>query len=317
MSKYGQLQLNRKVRGSTGQIELYVDDIKKIKIFVPSESLINKINGIVRSAFKKIKLSEQRYRQAEEKLYELLSISKEEIERLEVEKTYETNFKEVREAFRFDAEYYHPKYYLPNKIFKKLPYVKLGDSKYFILKKGIEVGSNAYCDRSKGILFLRVSNLSKEGLKMGSSDKYIFKGIYEKLRSIYEPKKGEVLFSKDGTIGTAVVVDSDFPRCIISSGIVRICIKEEFNPFYLAFVLNSTITQFQVAREKTGSVIEHLRFSMLREIKVPKLSQQQQEEIATLIKEHFNLRKEARHLIQKAIREVEGAIENASRSNRE
>ena len=125
------------------------------------------------------------------------------------------------------------------------------------------------------------------------------------------------MFSKDGTIGIAVVVDSDFPPCIISSGIVRICIKEGFNPFYLAFVLNSVITQFQVARKKTGSVIEHLRFSMLKEIKIPKLSQEQQEEIAILIKEYFELRKEVRQLIQKAIIEVEKVIENALKSNKE
>ena len=67
----------------------------------------------------KRKYAEQKYQQAEELLYKLLGLGKEEIEKLEVEKAYETNFKEIRQAFRFDAEYHHPKYLGVIKLLKK------------------------------------------------------------------------------------------------------------------------------------------------------------------------------------------------------
>jgi len=316
LTKYGQNQLHRG-RSQQVQAHLTLDVVRNLLVPILSKDFQLHIEQLVKQAYEKRKLAEQKYQQAEEKLYELLGINREEIEKLEAEKAYETNFKEVKKALRYDAEYYHPKYYFSDKIFKQIPSVRLGDKEYFELKKGIEVGSDAYCDKSRGVLFLRVSNLSKDGLKLNPSDKYIFKGIYEKLRPKYEPKEGEVLFSKDGTIGTAIVVDSDFPPSIISGGVVRIKIKKDFDPYYLAFVLNSILSELQVTREKTGTVIEHLRFSKLKEIKVPKLPLSQQQEIANLVRECFKLRKEARQLIQKAIREVEEAIENASRSNRE
>jgi len=315
-TKYGKVLLKRSGIG-TAQPHLYTDGVLKIPVPTLSKDFQLHIEQLVKQANEKRKLAEQKYQQAEELLYELLGISKGEIERLDAEKAYETNFKEVKKAFRFDAEYYHPKYSISDKIFKQIPSERLGNKEYFELKKGIEVGSDAYCDENRGVLFLRVSNLSRNGLKLNPSDKYIFKGIYEKLEPKYEPKEGEVLFSKDGTIGTATVVDSDFPPFIISGGVVRIIIKKDFDPYYLAFILNSILSKLQVTREKTGTVIEHLRFSKLKEIKVPKLPLSQQQEIANLVKEYFKLRKEARQLIQRAIREVEEAIENASRSNGE
>ena len=315
-SKYGRFQILRFVQGNN-QPYINFPSIKKILVPLLPHDFQLHIEQLVKEAYEKRKLAGQKYQQAEELLYELLGISKEEIERLEAEKAYEVNFKEVKQAFRFDAEYYHPKYYFSDKIFKQIPSARLGSKEYFELKKGIEVGSDAYCDKNRGVLFLRVSNLSRDGLKLNPSDKYIFKGIYKKLRPKYEPKEGEVLFSKDGTIGTATVVDSDFPPSIISGGVVRIRIKKDFDPYYLAFVLNSILLELQVTREKTGTVIEHLRFSKLKEIRVPKLPLSQQQYVANPVREYFKLRKEARQLVQRAIREVEEAIENASSSNGE
>ena len=308
ISRYGKVQLLRGISRQTLP-HLTLEIVKNVLVPVPSKDFQLHIEQLVKQAYEKRKLAEQKYQQAEELLYELLGISKGEIERLDAEKAYETNFKEVKKAFRFDAEYYHLKYYISDKIFKQIPSARLDSKEYFELKKGIEVGSDAYCDKNRGVLFLRVSNLSRDGLKLNPSDKYIFKGIYKKLRPKYEPKEGEVLFSKDGTIGTATVVDSDFPPSIISGGVVRIRIKKDFDPYYLAFVLNSILLELQVTREKTGTVIEHLRFSKLKEIRVPKLPLSQQQYVANPVREYFKLRKEARQLVQRAIREVEEAIE--------
>jgi len=108
-SKYGRYQTLRFVQGNN-QPYINFPSIKKIRIPLLSYDFQFHIEQLVKQAYEKRRLAEQKYQQAEELLYELLGISKEEIEKLEEEKGYETNFKNVAEAFRFDAEYYHPKY---------------------------------------------------------------------------------------------------------------------------------------------------------------------------------------------------------------
>jgi len=301
------------IRFSIGGVQRHINtqNLEKVRVIILPDKFQFHIEQLVKQAYEKRKLAEQKYQQAEKLLYELLGISKEEIERLEAEKAYETNFKDVRQSFRFDAEYYHPKYRILKELLERIDCVTLGDTKYFDMSKGTEVGSNTYTTENKGVLFLRVSNLNKEGLKLNPADKRIFRGIYEKLRSKYEPKIREVLFSKDGSVGMAVVVDEDFPPSIVSGGIIRIQIKRVFDPYYISFMLNSFLVELQVNRERTGTVIDHLRFSKVKEIKIPKLLRNDQQEISNLVREAFKLRKESRQLIRQAIEETEETIEHS------
>ncbi len=59
-------------------------------------------------------------------------------------------------------------------------------------------------------MFLRVSNLSEEGISIGESSEFIRPYLYEQLKSKYKPKVGEVLYTKDATIGVSRVVEDDF-----------------------------------------------------------------------------------------------------------
>ena len=107
-SKYGYFQVLR-FRSST-RPRILIENLRKIRIPILPDEFQSFIEQLIQQAYEKRKLAEQKYKQAEELLYKILGITKEEIEKLEEEKGYETNFKNVAEAFRFDAEYYHPKY---------------------------------------------------------------------------------------------------------------------------------------------------------------------------------------------------------------
>ena len=108
------------------------------------------------------------------------------------------NYSDTVEAERMDAEYFQPKY---DDIINAIKSYKGGWDRLGNLvniKKSIEVGSEQYLD--EGIPFVRVSNLSTFAI---TEEKYISNELYQKLLSAHQPKKDEILLSKDGTAGIA------------------------------------------------------------------------------------------------------------------
>jgi len=279
-----------------------------IKIPLPPKPFQDKIDKIVRDAFSKRNLADQKYEQAKQLLEKELGLNK---LKLKEEKTFETKFSNLNIGNRFDVEFHKPLY----SEIKAL--LETGEKKeIFVIKKlkdidnkpskGIEIGSDAYAD--KGYLFLRVSNLSEKEITIGPSSQFVRPYLYEQLKSKYKPEIGEVLYTKDATIGVSFVVDKDFDEFIPSGGIIRIKPKD-VDPYYLSLVLNSLICKAQSERYSIGAVIKHFTFENVKNLKVPTLPKPQQEQISKLVKESFSLRKESRILIDKAKEEVEKLVE--------
>ncbi len=172
------------------------------------------------------------------------------------------------------------------------------------MKKCVEVGSKEYLET--GIPFVRVSNLSPFEI---TQEKYISEELYTELAA-HQPKQGEILLSKDATPGIAYHL-RDVPEKMISAGgILRLKSKtDKIGNEYLTLVLNSILTQEQVNRDVGGSVILHWRPDQVVETLIPILPQEKQAEIEQKVIESFNLRKQAKDLLEHAKRAVEIAIE--------
>ena len=177
------------------------------------------------------------------------------------------------------------------------------------VKKGLEPGADAYEDEGK--LFIRVSSISKHEL-IDKDQKYISQKLYEELKKEYEPKKGEILLTKDASPGVAYALDTNVEG-IISSGILRLKLKEEINPDYLALCINSVVGQMQVERDAGGSVIAHWKPEQVKNMLVPILPKATQEKIAELVQESHIARKKAKELLEEAKRKVEELIESKSK----
>lgn len=154
---------------------------------------------------------------------------------------------------------------------------------------------------------MRVSNISETGLTEGESSEYITPYLFEQLKENYAVKENDVLYTKDATIGVALVADKDFPPAIPSMGVVRLQSKS-IDPYYLALVLNSVACRSQSDREVIGAVIKHYNFTKLRNLLVPLIPKPKQEKIAKLVKQSFALRKEAKQLLDEATKKVENFI---------
>lgn len=210
---------------------------------------------------------------------------------------------------RIDAYYYQPKF---EEIEKAIKNGKFGVRElrevleYY--KKGIEVGSDAYVE--KGVPFIRVSDIDDYRIKYNETEKKIKLEFYEKLKE-YKPKKGELLFSKDGSIGFCVVVNEN-KESVISGGILRLKVKDNINNFYIKTILSSKFFKMLAERESIGSIIKHLTHDVFLSLKIPLPPVDVQNKIAEEVKRRMQkaeqLQREAKEELEKAKQEVEKII---------
>lgn len=224
------------------------------------------------------------------------------------ELSYVKNFSDVNSANRYDAEYFQPKY---DEIIEKIKSYPKGWDKLANItkepKKGIEVGSEEYCEQ--GIPFIRVSNLSQYEIN-DNNMQYISEKYYNSVANIYQPKKGEILLSKDGTPGIAYFLNETPQKIIPSGGILRLSVdNDEYLPEYLTLTLNSIVVQMQVERVSSGALIKHWLVDEIQNTLIPKLEMPKQLEIVEKLKEATRLRAQSKQLLEIAKRGVEIAIE--------
>jgi restriction endonuclease S subunit len=131
-----------------------------------------------------------------------------------------------------------------------------------------EPGSDAYSD--EGLPFLRVADYNKFGIS--NPEKKLsnnFCNDNQKLIDSLKPKKKTILFSKDGSVGTAYMLreDADF---ITSGAILHLTVKnKQILPEYLTLALNSEVVQQQAEHDAGGLIILHWRMEELEKVVVP------------------------------------------------
>ena len=104
-SYYGQKQINVLYKGSSGQIEIYPDDLKNI--LIKPLTIQTKIAEIVNAAFVEQDKSKEEY----EKACALLEVELDlRVSRFNNKKYFIKTLSDVNEAARVDAEYFQPKY---------------------------------------------------------------------------------------------------------------------------------------------------------------------------------------------------------------
>jgi len=288
---------------------LNIDLVKEIRVPIPSLHIQNKIVSLMDSAYssKKSKESEalNLLDSINDYVLDELGIK---LPELEDKRTYVVNSDEA-ENKRIDAYYYQPKFEEIEKAVKKGKFEvkELKDSLDYH-KKGIEVGSNAYID--EGIPFIRIADIDDYKIKYAETDKKIKLELYEKLKE-YQPKKDELLFSKDGSIGFCVVVNEN-KDSIISGGILRLKVKKDVNNFYIKTILSSKFFKILTERESIGSIIKHLTPEVFLSLKIPLPPLSVQNKIADEVKRRMqkaeHLQKEAKEELEKAKQEVEKII---------
>jgi len=303
LSKYGAKIIARGETGGTGQSTLAISYLKNID--VPRIEIEEKIGALVEMSEQVLIDSQSQYEQAELLLLETLGLKDFELS------TEPVNVKGFKESFlstgRLDAEYYQKKY--------EEVIVHITDQNHDNLanlvqiKKSIEPGSDVYSE--EGLPFLRVSDFNKFGItepdkKLSDTFCKENKELLKKLK----PKKETILFSKDGSVGTAYMLRKD-EDLITSGAILHLTVKDtsQIIPEYLTLALNSKLVQMQAERDAGGSIILHWRISEIENVVVPIIDYTKQEKIAAFVEESFRLKNQSEQLLETAKRAVEIAIE--------
>jgi len=298
-TKYGQSQV-QKFRRGTAQTGLILEDMSQI--IVPEFSIEFKclIREFVHEVHDDYAEAHKIYIDLEKKLLDYLNFKNPEESKLGISiRTYKESFEN---SGRFDSQYYLPKYDELLDLLDSHVCFELGN--IVNVKKSIEPGSDEYVN--EGIPFMRVANLSPEGIT--KTDKYLNEEKYGSLELM--PKKDTILLSKDGTVGLAYKLEEDM-SIITSSAILHLTIKEEFEilPDFLTLVLNSPIVRLQAERDAGGSIIKHWKPDEIKKVKIPILDYEVQTEMM-LIKSKINsLKSSATKKFDSIINAIEVSIE--------
>lgn len=303
-SKFGIRQIKKYARRAVNQANVNAEELKQFKIAVLPIGEQKEIEKLSNESWSQIQNSKSFYQQSENLLLEELGLKdfrKDEILFSIV------NLSEVKNANRIDAEYFQVKYEKLVEKIKENNAKKLDD--LVSIKKGIEVGADEY--REEGRVFIRVSSMTKFGI-VESDQKYLSDKLYESLKKDFEPKKGEILLTKDATLGIAYVLKEDI-QGIVSGGTLRLKLKDaEVEAEYLALCLNSIIGQMQSERDAGGSIIAHWKLEQIKNILIPILPKEIQQKIAGLVCQSHEARKKANELLEEAKIKVENMIERTN-----
>lgn len=306
-SKYGLKQVERL---STGNVQPWVSifQIRKLKLFVPSTNFQNEIEYLVSEAHSQIQRSKQLYQEAEDILFDALDLKD------FVPNTEPINIKSFKESFqttgRIDAEYYLKKY---EEIVKHITKHSYSTLKAIVsISKSIEPGSIHYSE-DEGMQFYRVADYNKFGLN--KPDKKLTNAFVKTNLELIEklkPKKGAILFSKDGSVGTAYLIREDLDG-ITSGAILQLKIKnnKELIPEYLTLVLNSKLVQMQAERDSGGSIILHWRKEEIENVVVPLIDFSIQKKISDLVEQSFQSKLKSESILKVAKKSIELSIEKS------
>lgn len=303
-TKYWIFDIKRRAKISINQSNVSAEELKKIKIPILDMHKQEEIKSLFDTSFFYKQQSKQLYQEAEELLLTELGLKDHSFSHA---LTFTTTKKEVDQAGRYDADYFQPKY---DEILEKIDQYQGGwdfVENIFEYKKWFEPWTEAYVEEWKN--FVRVSDFSKFWLEW--TDKKISEEMFDELKDNYAPKKWEILFTKDWTIGISYLLKEDFEG-ILSWAFLRLQLKEAYKAYdkeCLTLILNSIICSLQVERFSGWALIAHLKPSDFQKLKLPLIDPQIQQLISAKVQESFRLRNESKQLLEQAKKMVEDEIE--------
>lgn len=122
---------------------------------------------------------------------------------------------------------------------------------------GVEVGSLSYIDKSPKY-FLRTKALQDYS--------YIPELTSETMLPILPKdfvnmnlKRGDIIISKDSNIGEVVILDKDYPNCMLSGALYKLPLKEDWKYYLLAFIKHDIFREQLNVIVPKGATIRHAK----------------------------------------------------------
>lgn len=142
---------------------------------------------------------------------------------------------------------------------------------------------------NSGVPFIQVRNLTA-GSGIDFTDvKYVSEKDHEEFYKRANPEKGDILISKDGTLGITRVINTD----IVFSIFVSVALVKPFKNFissqYLCHFINSPFGVLANKNIGEGTGLQHLHLEDLRSLAIPLPPLEEQQEIVRRVEKLFAL----------------------------
>ena len=156
-----------------------------------------------------------------------------------------------------------------------------------------KVDENYYTD-SSGIPFLRVQNVTDEGIDL-SDVKFITRGVHNGMLKRSQLKKDDLVFTITGRIGSVAIVPDNFEGNINQHS-VRFQLKTQIanivtNPRYVAIFLNLALGQSLALREVTGGTRPALDYKALYSLRIILSPTNIQNHIVSILRSAYDQKK--------------------------
>lgn len=121
---------------------------------------------------------------------------------------------------------------------------------------------------NKGVPIVTAKNILDGSIDFSTVD-YTTAAAFSQLSEKDRPRKGEILLTKDGSIGRAAIVDTDIPFCINQSvAVLRFGGVTAHIP-YLLRVIQSPLTQAVIEENAEGTAMRHISITTFGTFRVP------------------------------------------------
>lgn len=308
-TKYWIFDVKRRAKISINQSNVSAEELKKVRIPVLDMEIQEKIKDLFDKAFLSSQKSKQLYQEAEDLLLTELWLKSHTISHT---LTFSTTKKAVDEAWRYDADYFQPKY---DELIEKIENYKWGWDLLKNLTTYINNWNQPPYSDNWDIRFF-----SQKWIK----DKWI---DYSFLESTEEPMVESSFFEEEKNKSSLVTkwdilyysVWANLWYCHTYLWDENIAVwsfiniirtdKSKFDCVALWIILNSMVWRMQADRDKSWVAQPYIYAKNLRKFKIPLINSQLQKEISDKIKESFKLRNESKELLEQAKTMVEDEIE--------
>ena len=297
-TKYGIIDIKRRARHSVNQSNVNLEEAKRIEIPLLCNQLQGKTTLSFDKAFDLLQASESALHQAQILLLAELGFSDWQPKH---QLTFVKNFSDTEHTERIDADYFQPKYDEVVNIIKNYPggWDTLGNQGHV---KDTNFNPNAGTEYK----YIELANI---GSSAEITDCMVEQGKNLPTRARRKVARGDVIVSSiEGSLGSIALITEEYDNALCSTGF-HVVESDVLNSETLLVLLKSSIGQLQLKKGCSGTILTAINKEEFSKIAVPKIRAEKQAEIQQKVLESFNLRKEAKDLLEYAKRAVEIAIE--------
>ena len=167
----------------------------------------------------------------------------------------------------------------------KYPVVDFGDIITSVHNGANIDDASIYVEKKQGIPYILVKSITKEGINFENL-KYIKKSL-ETNRDVIKNKVDEssIVMTRAGNACIAANIPPDLVGGVASGFLINIKIKKDIDPYYIVSFLNSDYGQMQLERISSGSILQSIRSSDLKKIKIILPPKEVQKTIGKKLKE--------------------------------